>query len=295
MLLPQRMPIWIALVVFSLVCLLSTLDEAPSDRRNFEMKWCIALSSISLVISFLASLANTSEGIRDKFVATKIEGTFIFLSVTVWILAVPVLMGPNQGLAVNQNTIVDANLYFSSWLAFCCSLAMLGSFGRDRLDKGYLTKHWLCLFISSMITMTAALRMFRDNQDCSQKENEICSELRMGIALSIVSAAIASVILIFAFFVTNKNLSGVLLLVASILILALWVVLVVFLTFKNGPGSKVGTLFFGTWISCILALFLAVSYIHMVASSPSSTSTTSDTSSNQKERAGRAYEGQSKV
>ena len=299
--LPCRLPVWIALVLFSLVSLLSILDESNAKTRTFEVKWCIALSSISLGLAFLATLANMSEGMRDKFLTTKVEGFTIIISVTVWILAIPVAMAPNHGLAMSQSIIVDANLYFASWLAFCCSLAMLGSFGGrlgDDSAMGYMTKYWLCLFLASMITMAAALRLFRDNEACSTIETKQCDNLRMGIALSIVSAVVTGIILIFAFFLKTKTLSSAILLVASILVLAIWSVLVTFLTFKNGPGSRVGTLFFGTWISCILSLYLAVLNIYMMSASSGGSS--SVPSSSQKKRSnpepvGRAYEEQSKV
>ena len=300
--LPCRLPVWIALVLFSLVSLLSILDENSNDKtRTFEVKWCIALSSISLGLSFLATLANMFESMREKFVATKLEGFVIVVSVIVWIRAIPVLMAPNQGLAMSQSIIVDANLYFASWLAFCCSLAMLGSFG-GRLGEdsalGFMTKYWFCLFLASMITMTAALRLFRDNEACSKVETEQCSKLRLGIALSIVSAIVTGIILIFALFIKTKTLSTVILLVASILVLAIWSVLVTFLTFKDGPGSRVGTLFFGTWISCILSLYLTVLNI-LIMAAPSGGSTAVPSSSQKKksnpEPVGRAFEEQSKV
>lgn len=282
--LPYRLPSWIALTLFSLICLLSILDESSANQRNFEEKWCIALSSISFGLAFLASAAHIITNIRDEFVASKIEGGCILVTAIVWIMAIPVIMKPNHGLAMIENTIVDANLYFAGWLAFGCSLYMFASFGRETGKVGedalmrYHAKYWLCMFISSIVTMSAALRIFEDKKDCDTNDGarEQCNELRLGIALSIVSAVIAGFIVILACLVKNKSLPSFVVLLASIVVLALWSVLVAYLTFQNGPGSNVGNLFFGTWISCILSLYLALSHIHMLASSAASASSTPD-------------------
>lgn len=309
--LPCRLPTWIALTLFSLIALLSILDESHSNQRSFPETWGIVLSSISLGLASLATLAHLGNDLRDNFVASKIELFFILAITVSWILNIPVLMDANNDLALEESIVVDANLYFSSWLAFCCSLSMCASFGRGKLGEDTLTRYharyWLCLFISSLVAMSAALRILNNEKGCASRNNvpKQCNQLRLGIALSIVSAVISAAIVMFASFAKNKSLPSALLLLASILVLVLWSVLVAYLTFQNGPGSKIGNLFFATWVSCILSLFLATSHIHAAFSpeqsspSPSTSKKTTPSKTNttkpketkgRPEAAGRAYQ-----
>jgi hypothetical protein len=275
---PYRFPAWLALTMFSLISILAMLDER-NNNWYFEAKWSVALASISFGVGAIVCILQLVNDARDKFVATKVEGSVILLLVIVWVLAIPVIMSPSHGLAMEAGKIVDSNLYFSSWAAFCSSLFMFASYGRSiggRLDSFFGSRWWLCLFISSCITMTAAIRLKNSwgttCRDSSGREQ--CQELRLGIILSIASMAIAIGMIFLG--VSNTSLPQFVGVIAGLLVLTAWSVCVARLTFGRGPGSPVGTLFFGTWISFFLALYLALSHLfgscHSVEVSTSSSS-----------------------
>jgi hypothetical protein len=280
MIVPHRLSAWVALALFSLISLLSVIDEREYHGQwEFEEKWTVSLVSISfglaVIVSFLHALT------MDNF--ETVEGAMTVLILVAWFCCIPVIMAPNHHLAVRGTSIVDANLYFSSWAAFSTSFYLFASVGYEKITSVFssLDKWWIGLFVSSAVAMTAAMRTFNSKEDCSEnnQEREQCNELRLGISLSIASMVISGSIVIFAYFQKLSwrwaRLAG------SVIALIIWSILVAYLTFKNGPGSQVGNLFFGTWISFIVSLCLAVSYMQAaVADYKGATPTPSKTAKN---------------
>ena len=268
-----RLSAWVALALFSLISLLSIIDEREHRGQwEFEEKWSTATVSISFG---LAVIGCGLHALTFEHFAT-IEGSVIALVLLAWVCAIPVIMAPNHGLAVEENIIVDANLYFASWAAFSCAFYLFACIGRERARNLFssLSKWWLCLVVSSIVAMTGAIRIFHNKQNCNEngRETEQCNELRLGIALSVVSAAIAGTIVVFTHF--DKLPWRWTALTGAVIVLILWSILVAYLTFKDGPGSDVGNLFFATWISFILSLCLTVSHAQMAASDYKTTSST---------------------
>lgn len=278
-LIPYRFPAWLALSLFSLVTILAILDER--DRNwHFEAKWSIALASISFGLSTLLCIGQLIQDVRQKIASTKTEGILIMILIVVWCLANIVIMSPGNGLALLDSRIVDANLYFASWAAFACALYIFASYGHStgRLDTIFASRWWLCLLISSIITLSAALRLKSNLTVClGSGRREQCRELRLGIALSAFSVAICAGVILLAYIQSSlSEYAGWIGLGASLLVALGWGFCVAFLTFDNGPGSNVGNLFFGTWVSFVLALHLALT--HMQVAMASTTTTSSSTS-----------------
>lgn len=291
---PYRFPAWVAITLFSLVTLLSILDER--DRNwYFEAKWSIALASISFGLSALICIGQLITAVREKIVATKTEGMLILVLVVLWCLAIPVIMSPGNGLALRDARIVDANLYFASWAAFASALFMFASYGQGtgRFDSVFASRWWLCLLISSAITLSATLRLKNELTACSgSARREQCRELRMGVALSGFSSAVAGGLILLGYTQSMSDMSGMIGLAASILVLVAWSVCVAYLTFDGGPGSNVGNLFFGTWVSFVLSLYLAMTHTQVALSSStgSSSSPTSTTSNTRTSKAKKSSE-----
>jgi hypothetical protein len=173
---------------------------------------------------------------------------------------------PDDGLAVNHNFQIDnANLYFSSWGAFMFALLLLASVGNERgvsAGRDAFARRWLWLVVSSLVVMAASSRMFdgvcQNNQ--FNMRGEFCRELKLGISLGVVSAVIAGVMTLLMYFSPSMIPMDFMGMFLCVCVMVLWGVLVAYLTFDNGPASTVGNLFFGVWVSAILALDLGVCY-----------------------------------
>jgi hypothetical protein len=53
----HRFPAWMALSVFSIVCLAAIGAESTRDERDAAIKWSLAVASMSMIVSFLAVVA----------------------------------------------------------------------------------------------------------------------------------------------------------------------------------------------------------------------------------------------
>ena len=172
---------------------------------------------------------------------------------------------PDDGLAVNGNFEVDnANLYFSSVGAFVVSLLLFGSVSNERGVGGQdsIARRWLWLLVSSLVVMSASSRMF--DTKCQTYppyfDSEKCKELKLGIAMSVVSAVLAGVMTLVLWFTPSflpLDMMGAFL---ALVMMVIWGILVTYLTFDEGPANFVCNLFFGVWFSAILSLDLGVCY-----------------------------------
>lgn len=175
------------------------------------------------------------------------------------------ITAPEDGLAVRNFQIVDANLYFSSWAAFMFGLFILASVGNERgvnAARDTYAKRYIWLIVSSLVVVTAASRMFDQRCDTAQKEeHEYCKELKLGIGLGVTSAVICCIMALFVFFSPAIIPLDTVGLFMAMALIAIWATLVAYLTFENGPAKVVGNLFFGVWVSAILSIDLAVCYL----------------------------------
>lgn len=197
---------------------------------------------------------------KSQCYSTQTQG---IVAVGVWIFGIPMITSPEDGLAVKNFVISDANLYFASWGALIFALWILASVFSERCvsaSRESYSKRWMWLIVSSAIAMSSASRIF--DKKCSEDaaDSERCKELKMGIALGVVSAVIAGVMTLLLFLspsIIPVDPMGFFLCLAC---LGIWCTCLAYLTFENGAGSIVGNLFFSVWASTILAFDLTVCY-----------------------------------
>ena len=178
-------------------------------------------------------------------------------------------MGPNNGIAVAGNVVVNANLYFFSWISFAvCVLLTLSllqeTMGIDARQTEGKQARWFFLFASSLVVMGSATRVFNaDSNPCDQDEfngeeingEKFCKRAKFAIALGVISvvAALAMTLAVF------KHLAAAIIeLGVSSLLIILWTFGVGFITFggASSPGTSIGNLYFSTWISFVLTVLL---------------------------------------
>lgn len=74
------------------------------------------MASISIILSLFAVVAHLVDSGKEKFVGTKLEGFVSTLLLFFWVAGLPVIMNPNndlavQTIAVGSTTILNTNLY----------------------------------------------------------------------------------------------------------------------------------------------------------------------------------------
>lgn len=253
---------------WALLCLFSTLALVAheTDDQNFkktENVWILTCSSVSLGLSFLASLIHaTSGGISALFVGTILEGIVALILVGMWAGALPIIMDPFNGLAqmyVGKNdgdtndyqaVVSNANLYFTSWGSAVCALIVLSKYIKERLGGGggmgmEYTSKWYLLMLASVIVVIESMRF--QKQVCTLEtgtEDVTCARNTYGLATGIVGLVVSFLISLFS---SLGRDSALITTIAGFIMAVLYTICAGLVTFKNGPATYVGNHFFGAW------------------------------------------------
>ena len=129
------------------------------------------------------------------------------------------------------------------------------TWGIDVTKTPAKTARWFGLVASSLVVLGSAVRTYTTS--CDEELNEsaevvYCRRSTFAISMGVIG-------FFFALAMTCLTRKGLTLKAEALLTtlqLALWAFGVGFITFGTGPGSTIGNLFFSTWISFILTVFL---------------------------------------
>jgi len=118
------------------------------------------------------------------------------------------------------------------------------------------TARWYGLTASSLVVLGSAVRTFTTS-DCDLEKEEqaqvtYCRRSKFAVAMGVVGFFFAAAMTL----LTRKGLTLKAETLLTTLQLVLWCFGVGFITFGTSPGSTIGNLFFGCWISFILTVFL---------------------------------------
>jgi hypothetical protein len=173
-----------------------------------------------------------------------------------WGAGLPVIMNPNNAIAVAGETVIDANLYFFSWLSFASTLYLSGSLAQEQMGFD-VTKtppksaRWYGLCASSLVVMGSSVRLFKE-EDCNNFNGEFCKRTKFALSAGTIGFFFALVLT----FLTQSGLSIIIETAATAIMLVFWCFGVGYITFGSAPGAQIGNLYFATWISFIICVFL---------------------------------------
>jgi len=249
----KRFPLWIGLAVFSAICVIAV----DSELKTASDKWVLAVTVISLLISITACGCYMMA--RGRFVAKATETAMVALLTGFWIAGLPVIMSPALDSAVTDDVVQNANLYFFAWgsvaLVVCLVTSLIqethGFNVRDHLNVRSKKQQYLGLFASSLVVLFASSRQHMD-WDCFNGPS-FCRSIKLGITVSVFSAVGAAVLYYRDHYSSMSANSG---LIGASAMFMLWCFGVLFVTFGDNPGSKIGNLYFSCWASFLLSLYV---------------------------------------
>jgi len=249
----KRFPLWIGLAVFSAICVIAV----DSELKSASDKWVLAVTVISLLISITACGCYMMA--RGRFVAKATETAMVALLTGFWIAGLPVIMSPALDSAVTDDVVQNANLYFFAWgsvaLVVCLVTSLIqethGFNVRDHLNVRSKKQQYLGLFASSLVVLFASSRQHMD-WDCFNGPS-FCRSIKLGITVSVFSAVGAAVLYYRDHYSSMSANSG---LIGASAMFMLWCFGVLFVTFGDNPGSKIGNLYFSCWASFLLSLYV---------------------------------------
>lgn len=125
----SRFKIWTMYLTFSLVVLIAiSSTEAQEDKKAIK-GWGIALSVLSLLLSFATSFLHIHDVYRAIVPNSIIELSIILVLVFLWTILVILVSSPTNGLAVYDDGAIDAgNMYYFSWAGFITGIVLLASY-----------------------------------------------------------------------------------------------------------------------------------------------------------------------
>lgn len=278
----QRQTQWFAVMAFSAVALAAMVTNFNTDSikdETREVKWAVSAISIALSMSTLSVVAN--QLLRDRFMNTNIETGMALLTFGFWTAVLPTIMNPSNQLAVNNyvSGITNLNLYFFSWIAFfisflnffaCTSMSLrtlmdvVNDTTSDTKNRCARTS-WAGLMLTSFVVMIAATRIYQD-VNCDQSSglvtffDEVCDRTKFGVALGAISTVVAAIWLIASMFWMKGSFGTMVEFGLVVFLMAMWIVGVILLTFDEGksPGSGIGNLYFFTWGSWCINVFMTM-------------------------------------
>jgi hypothetical protein len=181
-------------------------------------------------------------------------------SLLLWTTGLPVIMNAQYSIAVGYTQVVNANLFFFSWGAFLCSLWMVVQLIREGVGFDiYKTDprmaKWYGLLLTSIVIMGASSQIFRAFE-CFLEDMQgvaMCQRTKYAMSAGVLGFWSAA----FFTYAAHAGLTGPTSEVyGSALLLSIWCFGLGLITFGDGPGHSIGNLYFATWISFTLSVFL---------------------------------------
>eukprot|EP00527_Entomoneis_sp_CCMP2396_P004835 CAMPEP_0198141170 /NCGR_PEP_ID=MMETSP1443-20131203/4214_1 /TAXON_ID=186043 /ORGANISM="Entomoneis sp., Strain CCMP2396" /LENGTH=328 /DNA_ID=CAMNT_0043803821 /DNA_START=167 /DNA_END=1153 /DNA_ORIENTATION=- len=263
-----RFPAWVGLAVCSAICMAAFCSETPSDERKSDQRWALAVYSISMCVSVIATLAYLF--VRGIFAGQIFETGMVTLLLVFWGIGLPVIMKPDNSIAVANDIVINANLYFFSWgcFAMCIFLTLslfqenMGVNVRQLVAEKQKQMSWFYLAASSLVVMGSAVRIYRsDAVECGNEDGgelygtDFCKRTTYALSLGTITFVAAIAIMLA---LMKHLLAAMMELGATVILLILWIFGVGFITFggSKAPGANIGNLYFSTWISFILIVQL---------------------------------------
>ena len=256
-----RFQAWAGCLIFTIVCL--SAHASSSSAYGPSEEWVTGALSISLILSLVGVIGNIF--LEERFVGTAMEGCVAIVLLIFWCASLPTIMNPDNNIAVSivneVPDVVNANLYFFSWVCFGCVVFLVGHFLQDYFghdvygNTSNKAARWACLAASSMIVLAASAEYYA-TFDCSRMGSpSTCFRTKYAIGLGAVTFLGAAAVI---FMVIRDILVPTIELGVAALSFVLYVFGVAVITFGAGPGAGISNLYFAVWISTVLSLFFTL-------------------------------------
>lgn len=204
------------------------------------------------------------------------------LLIAFWAAGLPTVMNPRNDIAVSSPNgvyvaavVTNANLYFFSWLSFGATIYLSSSLahelsGMPLQSLASKAARWYGLTVSSLVVLGAAVRTYQA-KDCGNDRGgsadvvTFCRRTKFAVGLGVVGFVSAGLMT----YLVQRQAPPLTVAAETIFtttLLILWGFGVSYITFGQSPGSTIGNLYFGTWISFLLTVVLfAVCFRECVA------------------------------
>eukprot|EP00978_Attheya_sp_CCMP212_P024466 scaffold76818_cov62-Attheya_sp.AAC.3 len=252
-----RYTAWISLLAFSCISMGSFVSLKDKQYDSSTDKWVLSMTALSLCISAIAVIAQVAAS--AAFVGKMGEMALSTLCTIFWCVVLGPIMNPDNLYATGGffgvNTVLNANLYFSSWAAFIAAFWISGSLARDSkvldvTDTTPKTAEWYLLLAASIVVLASSVKIYNASTCDSFSDNEFCRRTKFAISIGVIGMIMALVGSIMSAWGMMSPLIEV---ITSVTLFGLYCFGVGYITFGDGPGTAIGNLYFSIWAGFILS------------------------------------------
>jgi len=263
----SRFVAWISLMVFSAIAIGAHISW---DAYSYDApdKYVTACTSISMIIGLFSVVSYMV--FKEAFVGKYAESAIAFLSMIFWTAGLPVIMNPNNAIAVGKAavddtyvfTILNANLYFMAWGAFLSNVYILGhhakDYGHDLSKIHRKTQFWFLFAMVSIVVMASSTKYKKEF--CPTTTTYDCKRTVFGVVLGIFGFVIGMIMC-----VATRYIGGTIIeLIVSAILFVSYCFGVGFITFGGGPGTFIGNLYLFTWGGFGISMSLTMTLVKEV-------------------------------
>mmetsp|Transcript_4201 Transcript_4201/g.8757 ORF Transcript_4201/g.8757 Transcript_4201/m.8757 type:complete len:323 (-) Transcript_4201:47-1015(-) len=277
--------------VFFLMCSVITLKASVEVRNdmsdpNAASHWAVTCSAITFTVTALVALLHLAPAYSALIIGSKIEGLIILILAGFWAATVSIVSNTTNELGTvrsDSNEVQNGNLYYFSWAGFATSIQLIvsylkSSFGIDVLEevngRGARLMHWAGMLTASLVVMGSSARIL--NEDCNVTERQFsdsyCARTKMGVSLGTIGVGFAIVVV--GMKLLRKTPPFTLEFSLACILTLLNAFGVAYITSNSGPGRAIGNLYYSSWISFLLAVFLAVDCFNKTSKKPEGSTAT---------------------
>uniref|UniRef100_A0A7S2U9F3 Uncharacterized protein n=1 Tax=Attheya septentrionalis TaxID=420275 RepID=A0A7S2U9F3_9STRA len=258
-----RYTAWISLLAFSCISMGSFVSLKDKTYDSSTDKWVLSMTALSLCISAIAVIASVAAS--AAFVGKMGEMALSTMCTIFWCVVLGPIMNPDNLYATGGyfglSTVLNANLYFSSWAAFIAAFWISGSLARDAKvldvsDTTPKTAQWYLLLAASIVVLASSVKIYNASICDDFPDNSFCRRTKFAISIGVIGMVMALVGSIMSALGVMSPLIEV---ITSVTLFGLYCFGVGYITFGDGPGTAIGNLYFSTWAGFILsgAIFAA--------------------------------------
>lgn len=259
----DRLGGWISYFISSLVVLGSIIDDFTIGQDK-DIDFIFSTALLSTIICVLYILGHFNATCVQKCIGTLFELAITITTAILWIISIAYIQNPNNAIATQvlniknndafkdgQELILNANLYFFSWLSLACAINQVSSIFKDRnsvSDQRFT--YWFILVFFSLVLIvnnTNGLSTAcgnEDNPDQDDGSGNTCARNRYAIGVGCVGLILGVVVIGMALCARNSFCVH---LVCSFVLVILYFFGVALLTSASGPARMMGNTYFAVW------------------------------------------------
>jgi hypothetical protein len=274
----SRLRRFLFLAILSAICATSAWDaavnqesETMSQQQSYMIYAPIVVALISTIF-FIMCLHPMSYTIASHILCGGVFSVALFL---VWFADLIITMHSEDSWAVNEiGEIQMANLYYFSWGAIIVAGMQMVSYAKQlsgHQEESDMFILWAANVKVCFVLLGASLHVWHNiASNCGEEIEELdelsatfCGRTKIGIAVAvtgILSGWVCTISRVLGCPITKRYTTRVET-ALSVFLIIIYGAGIALLTAMGGPGQSVGDLFYSSWLSFVVSVFIFVASV----------------------------------